>query len=158
MPSSFKVEGLKEMEKALFEMKSATAKATVRRAMKKAFQPFVDKAREKVSEDDGVLKDSIASSTRLTKNQRREARGSFDRNATVVMYAGAGARHAHLVEFGTDVRRHTGTGKSVGAMPPNPFMREAWEETRGRVQGLLRQELADQIERAAARARRRAGG
>ncbi len=35
-----------------------------------------------------------------------------------------GARHGHLVEYGT-MERHQSNGKSVGKMPAHPFMRPA---------------------------------
>jgi HK97 gp10 family phage protein len=45
-----------------------------------------------------------------------------------------GYQHAHLVEFGTAGRQHK-NGKSVGAMPANPFFRSSMDESRGIVKG-----------------------
>ncbi len=43
-----------------------------------------------------------------------------------------GFQHAHLVEFGTGPRTHK-SGKSVGAMPANPFFRSSVDAARGQM-------------------------
>lgn len=58
------------------------------------------------------------------------------------------ARHAHLVEGGTEERQHK-DGTSTGAMPAQPFFNVAWRLNRGR--------LEQRINRAMRKAFREAG-
>ncbi|MZR14227.1 hypothetical protein GQE99_14485 [Maritimibacter sp. DP07] len=140
------------------EMKTSTARGVARRSMKKAFEPFVAAAKSAAPVGfTGELSENIAVGTKLTQNQRRELRGSVSRSVTQ-MYAGATkeAPHAHLVEFGTGPRWQKSTGRYVGEMPANPFMRRSWEATKGRVLAKLSKQLGEELEKAAARAARKA--
>lgn len=155
MTVKVRVEGLREMERALMEMKTSTAGGVVRRAMKKAFAPFADAAKAAAPiGPTGNLKDGITVSSKLNRNQSREA-GFRRGKGTEIMYAGADAPHAHLVEFGTGPRFHK-SGKYVGEMPPNPFMRGAWDGTKGAVLDDLTDLMRIEIDKAVARAQRKA--
>ncbi|WP_340109462.1 HK97-gp10 family putative phage morphogenesis protein [Pikeienuella sp. HZG-20] len=157
----FTVEGLRELEKALEDLRPATAKNVARRALVKATQPVADHMSELAPPGKyNNLKRSIGISTRLSDRQKALHRKMFRSDRTSVeLFLGPDYRrsgnHAHLVEFGTAERRHK-SGKSVGRMPPHPFARPAWDAGK---QGILTR-LADlmwvEIEKAAARAARKA--
>lgn len=151
---SVRVEGLKELDKALKDMATSTAKRTAKRAMATALEPVAAAARELAPRDTGRLAESIAVSDKLTKRQRTLARGSEGRDM-VTMNVGAHGRVAHLVEFGTGPR-HKKNGAFVGVMPPQPFMRPAWDQNMQGVLDSLAASLSAEIAKTVARAERRA--
>lgn len=71
------------------------------------------------------------------------------------MNVGAHGRVSHLVEFGTGPRYHK-SGKFVGVMPPQPFMRPAWDENKNAVLDSLAASLRDEIAKTVARANKKA--
>lgn len=166
MAVTVKLEGFAELEKELEKLgKTVTQKASMRRALRKAAEPMVEAAKQKVPVDDGDLRDSITISTRLNKRQGRMHRRMFrDDRASVELFLGpsyelgGGGRHAHLVEFGT--RPHINKGKFAGSQHPGtrpqPFMRPAWDEGARAILDRLKVELADDIKRALLRAERKA--
>ena len=113
MQGKVEVAGLKDLEKKLFELKSATAKNKMRKVLRESGEPIARRMRSKVSVDKGHLKDSIDVSARLNKSQRRQQRkGSF---ADVEMHIGPGGHVQGITEeFGTVNQ------------PPDPFARPAW--------------------------------
>lgn len=156
---AMKIEGLRELEKALMELKTTTAKGVARRAMKKSLAPFRDRAAamaprgtEPLEGRDERLADSLAITTRLSRSQRRGLK--LDRD-TVYMFAGpSGQRHAHLVEFGTGPRFQK-NGRYVGRMPAQPFMRPAWDATKAEVLKRISEEMRREIEKTVARIAKR---
>jgi hypothetical protein len=149
-----KMEGFREMERNLAKLKRGTAKGVTRRALKRVLKPVAHAAAASPFE--------IAITSRLTQRQRRGARFDFGRDV-VSMYVGPvddfgdGAPHAHLIEFGTGPRFHS-SGKYVGAVMADPFMRPAWDAHKATMTKRLGEEIWAEIERAMARAARRAGG
>ncbi|UWQ29913.1 hypothetical protein [Leisingera sp. M523] len=147
-----KIEGSGDIERALVELARGTAKGVMRRAMKKSLQPVKRDAENSSFE--------IAITSKLSPRQRGEARR--DRSRTKVsLYVGpvesdgSHAPHAHLIEFGTGPRRHE-SGKYVGAVMADPFMRPAWDANRERMLQILRKEVWAEIEKAVERAARKA--
>lgn len=143
----FEIEGFEELEAALFELKSATAKSATRRALIKAAQPTADAAAESAPVRSGALKDSIAVSTKLAKSQQREA-GPAAPDETRVFVGpsynlGDGGRHGHLLEFGTI------------NMSAQPFMRPAWEMTKDGALKAVQDAMREEIAKSVARARRK---
>ena len=105
---------------------------------------------------------------RLRRRQPRdartcdEARARGDRGAALLtLYVGPvdedgkGAPHAHLLEFGTGPRYHK-SGKFVGAVMADPFMRPAWDQHRGQMLEKLGANIWAEIEKSLARAERAA--
>jgi HK97 gp10 family phage protein len=137
------VEGLAEVQTALRQLPDSTAKAVLRRVGRKRLEPVANKARELVPVGMGELRDSIAVSTRLTRRQRgKHTKDGID---DVEVFAGAGPHpQAHLQEFGTE---HHG---------PQPFMRPAWDSEKEGVFAGIKQDLWEEIEKAAARLARKA--
>ena len=139
-----KFEGGKELEKALMELKNTTAKATVRRAGKKALIPLRDKAialapYNSASGADGHVKDEIHISTKAAKGTRKKSQ--------VEVYCGVATSQGHvgsLQEFGT---AHHG---------PQPFMRPAWDGLKMTVLTRFRDEMWTEVRKSAERQRRKA--
>ena len=150
-----KVEGLRDLDKALQGMAVSTAKRTVQRAMEKALQPVADAARSGAPRSAGGgahISDSITVSKKLVKAQAKDAR---EGRHIALMYVGPKEPHAHLVEFGSGPRYHK-SGKYVGIMPPSPFMRPAWDANKQGVLDSLSADIWAEIEKTLARASKRA--
>jgi hypothetical protein len=153
MSMKMKIEGSGDIDRALAELASgSTAKGVGRRGMKKALQPVKEAAEGSAFE--------IATTSKLAPSQKGQARG--DRGPSkVVMYVGpveqdgSHAPHAHLIEFGTGDRFHK-SGKYVGAVTADPFMRPAWDSNQREMLAVLRRETWAEIEKALARAARKA--
>jgi len=159
-----KVEGFRELERALAELPRATAKNVSRRALLQAGQPIADQARQLVPVLSGGLRDSIVVTTRTAnkpgagafaaamrggatraeagKAMRAAAKGG---RSSVEVYIGAGQLpHAHLVEFG-----------SINNSP-QPYLRPAWDAGKQKVLDDIREFLGQEIDKAAQRAARKA--
>jgi len=153
MVTTVKIEGLKELEKALEELPRATGKSVLRRTLKKAAQPVAEDMRARAPDDPAThgndLKSSIGVSTKLSKRQARIHRKMFRSDkASVEMFVGAGALpQAHLQEFGAP--QHG----------PQPFARPAWDGNKMQVLEAIKDTLGAEIAKAAKRlAKKRAKG
>lgn len=140
--------GAKDLEKALHELKSTTAKSVARRVLKKAAQPVADAAAILAPVRTEALKNSIEVSTKLNKSQRIEA-GANDPDETKVYVGpsceiGKGGRHGHLLEFGTY------------KMSAQPFMRPAWEASKDAALKDVTEGMREEVSKSVARARRKA--
>lgn len=165
MSASFKVSGLKDLEKALDQLSKSAGKGVLRRSLKKAAQPMADLAGSLAPVDDADLSKSIIVSTKLEKNSARRHRKMFkDDRAAVEIFVGPdyglgkGGRHGHLVEFGTDP--HINAGQFAGTMhpgtAPQPFMRPAWDQDRKAMLDRLSRELWAELDKSLQRAARKA--
>lgn len=154
MSVKFRLEGARELDKVLEGLKATTARGVTRRALKKALEPVAAAARGMAPQDTGKLAANIGISTRLTKRQAREARGATGRDVQTI-YVGPQWPSAHLVEFGTGPRHHK-SGKFVGVMPPQPFMRPAWDQNREQVLARLTDEIRAELDKTLARVAKRA--
>lgn len=137
----FKVEGLRELDKALMTMKQSTARGVVRRVLLKAAQPIADDMAERAPRDSGYLGDHIDTGVRLSRRQSRIS----PKRSDVEVFAGASrVVQATLQEFGTS------------DAPPQPFARPAWDA--GKMQALadVKTGLSEEIAKTAARAAKRA--
>lgn len=132
-----KFEGGKELEKALLQLKTATAKNTTRRAGKQALQTVIDEAKRRVPVDDGDLRDGLTVSTKASRGTRKRS--------DIEVYAGAsGVNYASIVEFGSE------------DTAAQPFLRPAWDLRKTYVLKNFRASMSIEIEKATARARRKA--
>ncbi|AUQ71036.1 HK97-gp10 family putative phage morphogenesis protein [Phaeobacter inhibens] len=152
MSMKMKIEGAGDIERALGALARGTAKGVTRRAMKKALQPVA-----RAAEGSPFV---IAVTSKLAPRQKGRARRDQGRSK-IAMYVGpvqqdgSHAPHAHLIEFGTGDRYHK-SGKYVGAVMADPFMRPAWDANRERVLEILKREIWAEIEKTVARAARKA--
>lgn len=139
--ASFRVSGLKELDRALKELPSATAKNVVRRVLLKAAQPIADDMAARAPRDTGYLGEHIDTGVRLSKRQRSVSRKESD----VEVYAGATrVDQAIFQEFGTIDQ------------PAQPFARPAWEAGKRRALEDVKTGLAVEIDKTAKRAARKA--
>ena len=146
-----RLDGAKEFEAAMKQLKMAAAVNTARRVMRAALQPVAEAARASAprSDDGSHMADQIFVSVRLSKRQARQAKAERGEGVQT-MYVGPKSPLAHLVEFGTGPRFWK-NGKSTGSMPPQPFMRPAWDANAGRVLDILRDEMRKVLARLAKR-------
>lgn len=149
MKVSFKVEGFKELDEAIGDLKAAgdltkaSTRGAFRRAGMEALEPIAEDYRQNVDVLSGELRSTIGVGTRLTPRQARLARR--EGKSFVEVYVGAGADPAaHLEEFG-----------SINNAP-NPALRNAWDRGWRGVLERLAGLIWAQINKAVARARRRA--
>lgn len=154
------VEGLRETEAALRELGKSLGKAALRRTAKSALQPFDDRWRALAPDDPSTggndLRSSGGISTRLVKSQAKQHRKMFRNDrSTIEMFAGPNDRAAVPLEFGTGERVQVKTGKSVGSVSPTPFVRPAWDATKGAMPGAIGSDLWTEIRKSAERKARR---
>jgi HK97 gp10 family phage protein len=154
MKPTLSLQGGRDLDRALQELAKTTAKRLARKAMADALSPVEAAAKDLAPKGPtGNLQKSVTISHKLTPPQAAEA--PREGQHVLHMYVGAAAPRAHLVEFGTGPRRHK-SGKFVGVMPPNPWMRPAWDGNRDAVLARLGDAIRAQIEAFAARAAKRA--
>ena len=177
---TFRIDGLKELDKALGELGKRLAGTVLYRTLEKVGAPIRDEMKAKAPFDDGATKDSIrmirasAERSRLGKaayakslrggGSVGEARGAL-RSTMAGLKAGAAFAEviigpgrmpqAMWAEFGTGERFHK-SGKSVGVMRPSPYVRPAWDDHSGELVGKVAAELRQEIDKAAARVAARA--
>lgn len=147
MKGTFSTSGFADLDRALAEIeKTATAKAVMRRSLKKAAQPIADKAEAAAPRLTGALGESVAVSTKLSKRQKALHRKMFKNDkAAVEMFVGAGPlSSAHNQEFGNE---HNS---------PQPFMRPAWDAEAEPTLGRIGKEMWADIEKTAKRAAKKA--
>ena len=117
MKVTVKVEGLRDLDAALSELpKITTAKAVVRRVLKKAAEPLRALAEQTAPRLTGALKISIVIGTKLTRRQARMARK--EPKSLTEMFIGTSNPAAVPQEFGTHDQK------------AQPFMRPAWQATK----------------------------
>lgn len=150
MKTTFKVEGLREIDAALAELPKATAKNVLRRVGRQALEPLAADMAAKAPDDPATggmdLKRSIGVGTRLTKRQAALHRKMFKSDkASVELFAGAGGvPQATQQEFGNE--RHG----------PQPFARPAWDANKGVMLDTIKTGLWTEIDKAAKRLARKA--
>ena len=139
----FRVEGLKELEEALKEFNTATARNIGRRALREAGEPIARAARADAPRDSHALAESIDVSTRLSKRQAAMHK-KFTKDAVEVFVGPGQHPQAHLREFGGD------------GYTPHPYLRPAWDSQKQMALTILVNDLKVEIDKSAARARRKA--
>lgn len=140
-----KVEGLRELDRALAELPKATGKNVLRRVLRKAATPMADSMRAKAPVDEGALRASIGVGTKLTRRQASQHRKMFKSDkASVELFVGAGGLpQAITQEFGTFKE------------PPQAFARPAWDAHRYQVLDVVAADLGEEIAKAAKRVARK---
>lgn len=138
---TFVVEGLSDTLDALGELPRATQKNVIKRALIKAGQPIADDARSASRVLTGRLQRSFGVSDKLSKRQRSQ----HQKESEVEVFAGPGAlAQAITEEFGT-----------VNSTP-HPTLRPAWDANKQTALKSVADDLWIEIEKAAARAARKA--
>lgn len=141
---SVKLEGLRELDQALKELPKATARNTLRRALKKGAEHVQDVWQSAAPVLTGHYQHSIivGPSSKLTSRQKRDAKkeGTF----FAEMHVGSSDPAGQQQEFGNI------------NMPAQPSGRPAWSATQDSVLAQLGDDLKTEIEKSAARLARKA--
>lgn len=138
---SFTIEGLADLQHALEELPKATGTNVLKRVLLAAAEPIAHMAESLAPVKTGRLKRSFTAGTRLTSRQKSQ----HVKESKVEIFAGAGA----LVEA---ITSEFGTVKQA----PRPFMRPAWDSNKNRALNDIKNDLADEIEKARQRLARKA--
>lgn len=139
-----RIEGLKALDQALEQFKPSTGKNVLRRVGRAALEPFDQAWRANAPASIGGgfyhMKDTGDVGSKLSKRQRAQHR----RESEVEIHAGPGPDPAAVQqEFGN--AHH----------PAQPFLRPAWEGTKGEVLDSVKDGLAAEIETTARRVAKR---
>ena len=165
---TMEIEGLREVDAALSQLSKSVQKRVLTKALMAGGQILARSARAKAPRDTGYLYEHIevtdlkpddVSVGRAAYAEARAA-GLSGRQAGSVAHAAnraAGFNQAE-VYVGASKRAVAAWPQEIGTInhPAHPFLRPAFEETKGRVAETIAFELFDQIEKATARARARA--
>jgi HK97 gp10 family phage protein len=140
-----KLEGFKELDRALAELPRATAKRTATKALNKAADPIDEQASAAAPVLTGGLERSVITGKRLTRSQRsggpKLTAGGFRSESKnyVEVHVGTSLSRGIFMEFGTFKD------------DPSPFMRPAWDANKMRALDIIKSELGTEIEKAAKR-------
>lgn len=127
-----RIQGLKELEKALRTLPRATGKNVLKRALMKAAKPIEVAAEAAAPRLSGQLKKSIIIGTKLTRSQKSK----HPKQSAVEVFVGAGGLpQAHMEEFG-------GPNNS-----PAPYMRPAFDTKKQAAANMIKTELATELEK-----------
>ncbi|RVE83341.1 HK97-gp10 family putative phage morphogenesis protein [Sinorhizobium meliloti] len=141
MKTRIKIEGLKELDKALQDLKQVTAKGVARRVLMKAATPIAEAGRSNAPlGPTGNLKASYGVGTKLTRRQSKLHR----KQSPVEVFAGPNDPAAVQTEFGNEHQA------------AEPHLRPAWDSNKDRALDIVAAELGTEIEKAAKRAARKA--
>jgi HK97 gp10 family phage protein len=166
--ASFEVEGLKELDAALGEMGKATARNVMMRALKKSAQPIADSMKALVVVDTGTLRESIMVSTRTVAAAGAKAFAEAKAGGATIGDARAAARAANKGAKGKDTFAQVFVGPSSGVRhgwflefgtenhSARPFVRPAFDVGAPHSLASLKTDLAAEIEKARARAAKKA--
>lgn len=148
--------GGRELERALAELPSSTAKAVARRALKKELEPVASMANAFWP---GSSDQVFQISSRVRRSQLPDSAKSRSRSV-VDLFVGApggsqGTPHAHLIEFGTGPR-YTKAGAFRGSVSPQPMLQPSWDAHKGQMLDGLGETLWHEIEKTVARRAKRA--
>lgn len=152
MKTTVRVEGMRELDKALGQFTKATAKGVLRRVGIKALGPMADAAASLAPDDpetpDPDLESSITVGTKLNKRQASMAKRD-EGKAFVTVYMGTNDPAGIQQEYGNE--NHG----------PQPFMRPAFDQHAQGTIKIVADEFGGEImktaKRVAARAAKKAG-
>lgn len=146
MKITVKTTGFRELEDTLRQFNKATARNVLSRAALKAMTPVADAMRDKAPKDDGELKDAIKAGTGRAKGKPRHFRDTsiVEAYAGVAVVGGGMPPQGTQQEFGNE--NHG----------PQPFARPGWDAEARPTLDRVKVELKAEIDKAAARAARRA--
>lgn len=139
MKTSFKVDGFRDLDKALSALPKATAKAVARKILKKAGLPIADGANGKAPKRSGDLSESYAVSTKLNKRQRKVS----PKKSPVEVYVGTNNPAGVQTEFGNEHQA------------AQPHLRPAWDANKDAALEVIATEFWGEIEKAVARYNKR---
>jgi HK97 gp10 family phage protein len=167
--TTFKIEGLRELEEALSELPKATGKNVLKRALTKAAEPIAETARSLAPVGvTGKLHVGIVASARFKTtvgNAEYSAAMSAGLGADVAGAALRAARHAAgsgnsfaEVAVGPTTKVFYGMFQEFGTAHhgPKPFLRPAWDSHKMDALNSIKDDLKEEIDKAVQRAARKA--
>lgn len=174
--ATVRIEGLRELDAALGQLTKATARNVLKRVLLKAGQPIADEAARLAPDDPKTgppdLHTSIVVGSKLKNTtgnaEFAETMRNFGTKAEAVQAlrdarrAAGGAGTSAQVYVGPASTTKRAAIKAIvqefGSVKqaPQPYMRPAWEATKGTALEIIKRDLGGEIQKAAARAARRA--
>lgn len=145
MAETIKLQGFRDLDRALEQLSKSMGKAVLRRAGIEAAEPMARMMRQKAPKDTDDLSESIDVSTKLSNRQGSLHRKMFRNDrSSVELFVGPGKDPAAWVqEFGNVTN---------GAQP---FVRPAFDQDWRAFIERLRVDLSDQLQKSAERAARK---
>lgn len=165
---TIKVEGLRELEKALHELPRATAGRVLKKAILKPAQEFADAASAVAPVLTGNLKAEIKPSKPRIITAGKAAFAAAMKSGATRAEAGAAAREANreaggsgrhaVVEVGPTQKAFYGTFQEFGTAhhAPQPFMRPTFDRMGNYLIDMVATTLKEEIDKAVARLSRKA--
>jgi len=143
-----RLEGGKELERALKTLGERTQRKVTRQAVNAALTPVLKSARAHAPEESGLLKESLDKKVRTYTDTMTivglvgpdtTTKGEFNGEIRVPY------KYAHLAENGH-------IDEAGNFIPGHPFMRPAWDENQGKMLDVMKTKMGKGIEREAAKA------
>lgn len=154
MSVSMKVEGFREIEKALAALPQGTAKGVARRAMKKELEPVASMANAFwPGADDAVFRVT----SRIARSQMGDSSMTRGKSVLNMFVGSSNTPEAHLLEFGTGPR-YQKNGRFTGSVAPQPMLQPAWDANKHKILEGLGKRLWDEITKTQARRAKKAAG
>lgn len=152
---TFTLHGVRELDRALAELPRSVGKTVLRRAATETLRPVRDAARALAPRGaEGKPRGkSVATSIHVRAKLKRSQAAGRQKQGDVEAFVGSTAPHAHLVEWGSGPRYQKTTGRYTGQMPPQPFMRPAWDQGKAGMLDKLPKALWAEVYKAARRLR-----
>lgn len=166
---SLKVSGLREVDKMLNDLSKGVQKRVLTKALMAGGEIIARAARLKAPRETGYLYEHIAVTDKRPDDANVGAAAYAEARSAGLTgrQAGQVARTANIAAGNHQAEVWVGASKSavaawpqeVGTInhPAHPFLRPAFEETKAKVADTIAFELFDQIQKATARAKVRAG-
>lgn len=161
----FTIHGMRELDAALGALGKATGRAVLRRTLRKIAKPLVEQAKAYAPYLSGDLEASIHAGTRAVgADAGREAYAEVLGGGGSKGEAVAALRAARRESDNAFAEIHVGPGRNPQAIQqefgnvnhdPDPFMRPAWDATKGGMVDQVARELWIEIEKTAARKAKR---
>jgi HK97 gp10 family phage protein len=158
-----KIEGLRELDKALGELSKSQAKSTLRRTLKNAAQPIADAAEAKAPKQTGKLSKSIGVTTKAPANyevgkiaySQTMKDGGDSKSAVAAMRSARKANPATFSQVfiapgatrGNRLKQALFQEFGTVNHPPQPYMRPAWEGGKMGALDTIAESLAAEIEK-----------
>lgn len=137
--SRIRVEGLRELEKALSDLPKSTGKRIARQVLLEAAQPIADAGEANAPVLTGGLRESYGVGVKLTRRQSKANK----KESPVEVYAGPNNPAAIQTEFGNEHQA------------AEPHLRPAWDAQKQKALEIIKTRMWEKVEAAAQRLARR---
>lgn len=142
-----KIEGLKELDRALGDLPKATQKRVLRKVGKESLQPMADDMKTRAPRRFGDLVEGVGVSEKLVRSQTKSFNGGPIDRHMIVIHAGPGGHPQAVIQ-------EIGSFKEAA----QPYVTPSWEAGKDRllrdVASGLERRITDSAKRAARKAAR----